>query len=289
MDTQPQQPPPVLPGEPLGAGFAEPRNRDGAFPRLDDARCDRLLAVGRRRPVTPGDVLFREGDRNYDFFVVESATVAIVRGFGRENRVLAVHGPGRFLGELNLLTGATVSLTAVVRDAGTVIQVSAEALRRLLDGDDDLSSLITRAYLARRSILIGVGGGPQIIGSCFSPDVRRLREFLARNRVPYEWVDLDTDPEAAGLLRAAGVAAAETPAVIAGETVLRNPSNAGLARSLGLGSPGTTSTRCDLSSSGADRPASPPPCTGHRRGSTRRLSMPLPSGGRPAPHPGSGT
>ena len=82
----------------------------------------------------------------------------------------------------------------MVRDAGTVIQVSAEALRRLLDGDDDLSSLITRAYLARRSILIGVGGGPQIIGSCFSPDVRRLREFLARNRVPYEWVDLDTDP-----------------------------------------------------------------------------------------------
>ena len=57
------------------------------------------------RRVEPGDVLFREGDDSYDFFVVESGAVAIVRGYGSENRVIAVHGAHRFLGELNLLTG----------------------------------------------------------------------------------------------------------------------------------------------------------------------------------------
>ena len=37
--------------------------------------------------------------------------------------MIAIHGPHRFLGELNLLTGGSVYLTAVVRDAGKVIQV----------------------------------------------------------------------------------------------------------------------------------------------------------------------
>jgi thioredoxin reductase (NADPH) len=37
-------------------------------------------------------VLFREGDESYDFFVVESGAVAIVQGYGHENRVIAVHG-----------------------------------------------------------------------------------------------------------------------------------------------------------------------------------------------------
>ena len=58
------------------------------------------------RPVEPGEVLFREGDAGYDFFVVESGAVTIVQGYGHENRVIAVHGPHRFLGELNLLTGS---------------------------------------------------------------------------------------------------------------------------------------------------------------------------------------
>ena len=46
----------------------------------------------RSATVEPGEVLFREGDAGYDFFVVESGAVAIVQGYGHENRVIAVHG-----------------------------------------------------------------------------------------------------------------------------------------------------------------------------------------------------
>ena len=109
--------------EVVGLGVEEPPNRNGAFPRLDDSQRQRLRAAGELRPVAPGEVLFREGDEGYDFFVVESGAVAIVRGYGSENRVIAVHGRHRFLGELNLLTGERVYLTAVVRDPGEVIQV----------------------------------------------------------------------------------------------------------------------------------------------------------------------
>jgi CRP-like cAMP-binding protein len=57
----------------------EPANRYGAFPRLDEEQRARLRAVGEVRQVSQGEVLFREGDASYDFFVVESGAVAIVQ------------------------------------------------------------------------------------------------------------------------------------------------------------------------------------------------------------------
>ena len=232
--------------EPLGIGLEEPPDRNGAFPRLNDDQRARLLAVGELRKVVPGEVLFTDGDDSYDFFVVESGAVAIVRGLGDENHVIAVHGRHRFLGELNMLTGGRVYLSAVVRDAGEVIQVPIDNLRRLVADDEELSNLILRAFMARRSILIEVGGGVRVIGSRYSLDARRLREFLARNRVPYHWVDLEEDEEAERSLRALGVEPADTPVVAGGQGVLRDPSNAEVAEMLGLGARGAPPPLCDL-------------------------------------------
>ena len=231
---------------PLGLGMEEPVDRGGAFPRLDDEQLARMRAAGEMRSVEPGDVLFREGDAHYDFFVVESGAVAVVEGYERENRVIAVHGPRRFLGELNLLTGSPPYLTAVVRDPGEVIQMPVETLRELVSADEDLSNVILRAYLARRSILIDLGAGVKVVGSRYSRDSRRLREFLARNRMPYHWMDLEDDEEADTVLEALGLEPSETPVVIWGQGVLRNPSNAELGAMLGLGSRGAPPPICDL-------------------------------------------
>jgi thioredoxin reductase (NADPH) len=232
--------------EPLGVGIEEPENLHGAFPRLDDQQRALLLALGHMREVEPGEVLFRDGDASYDFFVVESGAVAIVQGYGRENRVVAIHGPHRFLGELNLLTGGRVYLTAVVRDAGEVIQVPLAAMKSIVAEDDGLANLILRAFLARRTILIEAEAGVKVVGSRYSRDTRRLREFLARNRMPYRWMDLETDEEADALVRALGVKPSETPVVIGPDGVLRNPSNAQLATTLGLGASGEPPALCDL-------------------------------------------
>jgi thioredoxin reductase (NADPH) len=230
----------------LGAGMEEPPNRGGAFPRLTDEHRDRLREVGKVRRVEPGEVLFREGDDSYNFFVVESGAVAIVEGFGADDRVIAIHGPHRFLGDLNLLTGARVYLTAVVRDPGELIEVEIHRMRRLLADDEELGNIVLGAYLARRSILIDVGAGVRVIGSRFSPDTRRLREFLARNRVPYHWVDLEEDEEADAMLRAIDVAPADTPVVLGAGTVLRNPSTDELAREMGMSARGAPPPMCDV-------------------------------------------
>jgi thioredoxin reductase (NADPH) len=217
--------------------LAETPDLYGAFPRLSEAQIEALSVYGHRRRMQPGEVLFREGDPGCDFFVVLAGNVAIVTGYGGDEHVISVHGPGRFLGELSLLTGQTVFVTAVVREPGEVLVVPVERLRRLVTGDPVLGDLILRAYLVRRSLLIELGTGFQIVGSRFLPDTRRLRELAARNRLPHRFIDLEQDTAAEALLRRLGVGPEETPVVIWRDHVLRNPSNAELAQLLGLRRP----------------------------------------------------
>jgi thioredoxin reductase (NADPH) len=192
-------------------------------------------------------VLCLEGDASCDFFVILEGKVAAVEGYGSDERVIRIHGPGRFLGELGLLTGQAALLTSVVREPGEVLAVPVEHLRELVTQDPTLGDLVLRAYLIRRSILIGLGTGIRIVGSRYSPDTRQLREFAARNRVPHRWIDLEEDRAAEALLRELGVAPQETPVVIwRGREVPRNPSNAELARTIGLPAPTSDKTICDL-------------------------------------------
>ena len=235
------------PSDPPGAGQPETPERDGAFPRLSEEQRARFRELGRVRAVKAGEVLFAAGERGSDFFIIESGSVAIVQGHGQEDRVIAVHGAHRFLGELSLLIGQRLYLTGVAREAGEVIQVPLEELWALVSEDKAMSDLILGAFLARRSILIDVGTGIKVIGSRFSPASRRLREFLARNRMPYVWIDLDSDEEAEALLSGLQIEANETPVVIAsGGEILRNPDSAELGIALGLGSRGTPPALCDV-------------------------------------------
>jgi thioredoxin reductase (NADPH) len=219
-----------------GAPLDETPDLYGAFPQLSEGQILRLTDHGSRKKTEVGEVLYREGHTGYDFIVVLEGQVAVVAGHGGpDQRVVGVHGTRRFLGEISLLTGQAAFVTAVVVEAGEVLVVPVERLREIVLDDTALGDLILRAYLQRRAILIEVGVGFRILGSCYSPDTRRLREFAARNRLPHRFIDLDQDENAETLLRQLGVTADETPIVIwRHDCVLRNPSNAVLASVIGL-------------------------------------------------------
>jgi thioredoxin reductase (NADPH) len=192
-------------------------------------------------------VLVREGQRDRDFIVVLAGKVAVVEGYGTaEERLIRVHGPGRFLDELGLLTRQPAFVTSVVREPGEILAVSPAALRELVALDPRLGDIILCAFIVRRELLIGSVAGIRIIGSRYSPDTRRLREFAARNRLPHTWIDLEEDPGAEELLRRLGISPTETPVVIWREQVLRNPDNAELARAVGLPVPDSPEATCDL-------------------------------------------
>src|SRR5215207_8272711 len=126
--------------------LAETPDCYGAFPRLSDAQIEALAEHGERRRTRRGEVLFREGDKRYDFIVVLEGKAAVVDPDGGEKRVIAVHGPRRFLGELSLLIGQASFFTAVVAEPGEVLVVPVERLRALVSQDPALGDLILRAY-----------------------------------------------------------------------------------------------------------------------------------------------
>src|SRR6266700_8134259 len=93
------------------------------FPTLADSELAVLAALGTRRPVAVGEYLYREGDITYDFYVILSGAVEVAVRSDGEERIIVRHGPGRFLGELNLLTGQRVYVSARVVEPGEVLVV----------------------------------------------------------------------------------------------------------------------------------------------------------------------
>lgn len=194
----------------------------------------------------PGEILYRAGDQGTDFVVVESGLVASLEGAPEDGQVVAVHGPGRFLGELGLLIGERLFVSAVVHAPGEVIVLPVHRLRQLVARDPNLGDLILRSYLVRRSILMELGAGIRIVGSRFSSDTGRLRQFAARNLVPHRVIDMEDDLGAAAIVRDLGLGPETLPIVIWQDQVLRNPTNAELARAVGLLAPVHSSSAVDL-------------------------------------------
>jgi thioredoxin reductase (NADPH) len=206
-----------------------------AFPTLDDTQLSVLDALGTRRLVDAGEYLFREGDPAYDFYVVVSGAVDIVIHADGEERLITRHGAGRFLGELNMLTGLRVFVSARVAEPGEVIVVPAVDLRRILATQPGLGDTILAAFMARRAALLsGASAAIRVVGSRFSPESTRVREFLVRTRIPHEWLDPDHDTAVERLLLEVGVTPTELPVVIVSGSVLRRPTPGALAEYLGV-------------------------------------------------------
>src|SRR5918998_1168924 len=210
--------------------------RSTRAPTLREDQIEILRRYGETRKTEVGDILFRAGDTSNDFIVVLEGEVEVIDDFAGEARTIGVFLAGRFPGELNMLTGQAMYLTAVVRKGGEVLAIPREQLKEVVTEEPNLSDIILKAFLARRSYLMRAGVGLRIIGSRHSRDATRLREFAARNRLPHAWIELEEDPnKAQALLERFGAKPSETPVTIwQGKDVLKNPTNAELARTIGL-------------------------------------------------------
>jgi thioredoxin reductase (NADPH) len=213
-----------------------------AFPRLDGSQIASLgrCAGATARRFRDGEPLFRVGDREVTFFIVTRGTVEILDQSGETPRVVTVHRPGEFTGDVSHLTGNPAVVTAVARGNCEVLEIAAGALRGVLGQCPDLSDLILQAFIARRQLLRESREftGLRVIGSRYSKDTFRIRDFLAKNRVLFTWLDLEADPQVQELLGRFGVSEADTPAVACGrKLLLRNPTNRQLAEAIGIRRP----------------------------------------------------
>jgi thioredoxin reductase (NADPH) len=222
--------------------MAEPDLRAVAFPRLSDSQ---LAALGhctltKLRPFRAGEQLFASCDRAPQFFVVKVGEVEIVDESGDRPKTVTIHRPGQFTGDVSQVTGRPAIVSAIARTDGEAYEVSPDALRELLNNHPELGDLVMQAFIARRQLLTASGNftGLRVIGSRYSRDTFRVRDFLAENRVPYTWLDLEAAPQVKQLLQQFRLSEADTPVVAWGRKPLfRNPSNRELADALGLRRP----------------------------------------------------
>ena len=213
-----------------------PSEEEIAFPILGSSHLEALVHRGHPRTVRAGEVLFAEGDRNFCFFLVIEGAVAIIDHSSGGERLVRMHLPGEFTGDVDMLSGRSALIAARVEQDGSLIELDTAELRRAVDEIPDLGEMIVKAFLARRSLLISQGfEGVKILGSRFSPDAHRLRDFATRNAIPFRFIDLDSDEQADAMLRQLGISAAETPIVMGrnGEFHKR-PSLAAFAACAGL-------------------------------------------------------
>jgi thioredoxin reductase (NADPH) len=191
-------------------------------PSLSASQLATLTSVGEELTAGVGDVLFRVGDAVYRFVAIVEGEVAVLDAAGNE---IIRCGPSNFLGELNLLSGQTVFLTAVVTQPLRYVAVDRDVLRGLLFEDGALSDLLLTTFIARREALQRVAGvGIDIVGPRSSEATMRLLDFARANRLPFTWHDESpSDGEEPPLVR------------IPGGGELKHPSSGDVLRALGIG------------------------------------------------------
>jgi thioredoxin reductase (NADPH) len=205
-----------------------------ASPTLSASQLATLAEHGDERTANVGDVLYRVGDQRYPFIAILEGEVAILDAAGNE---ILRHGPSGFLGELNLLSGQTVFVTAVVTQPLRYTAVDRDTMRSLLYEDEPLSDLVLSTFIARREALQRVEGiGLEIVGPRSSQATMGMLAFARSNRLPFTWRDSERgdDPSAAELV--AGLDPASFPLVkLPGGSELRGPSTGQVSRALGIG------------------------------------------------------
>jgi thioredoxin reductase (NADPH) len=199
---------------------------------LSSTQLELLAEHGEEHVAGVGEKLYEIGDATYPFIAIIDGEAAILDGAGNE---IVRHGASGFLGEVNLLSGQAVFVTAVVTQPMRYIALPREKLRALLFDDPSLSDLILGALVERRELLQQRQGiGPEIIGPRDSPDTRRLLEFARAQRLPHTWIDPTETTDGADPATEPSVSA--MPLVrLPGGVELPNPSNGELSRTLGIG------------------------------------------------------
>lgn len=215
-----------------------PRN-PVAFPKLTAAQIKDLSKFAACKTFKAKEKLFSAGDTGMKFFIIKSGEVAIidpVKGFAQP---VTIHTAGDFTGDVDILTGRAAVVTAVALTDCKTYEIAPEDIRRIISEMPQISDILLKAFLMRRRLLIKSGAeGVRVLGSRYSRDTHRIREFLAKNRVMFSWIDLENDPQVDKLLEQFRMTPEQTPVVICSTGKMQcNPSNEQLADCLGIRKP----------------------------------------------------
>ncbi len=205
--------------------------------------------------------------------VLQAVTRDVRQGFGEHFRVIRADSGDRALDVLRKLKLATESVALMLVDqrmpglTGVELLIEAsrlfpDAKKALLTAYADTEAAITAINEVRLDYYLVKPWDPpeerlfpvlddmlddwlaahppefkgiRVIGHRWSQESHVARDFLARNQVPYKWMDLATDPEAAQVLELTGYASKDCPVLIFPDgQILAKPTTQQIAEKAGI-------------------------------------------------------
>ncbi|MDP9135106.1 MAG: cyclic nucleotide-binding domain-containing protein, partial [Actinomycetota bacterium] len=205
------------------------------FPRLSDGKLAWFAERGAHRTFQPGEVLYEHAVRDAPFFVIDSGLVEFVDRKPGKDVYVAQADSRTFIGDIAAFTGEPTISACVAVEPTDVIEFDRAALRGMVARWPEFGEHVFRTLLARRSWHEAEGHGVmRLIAARDSRRAFEVRDLLERNLLPVRWYDADTDADSAALLDWLDIPRSETPVLVHATNVMRNPSAAQVARSLGL-------------------------------------------------------
>jgi CRP/FNR family transcriptional regulator, cyclic AMP receptor protein len=101
------------------------------------------------REFRAGDVLFREGERGEEMYVIQSGIVQVFKRVGDVERPLATLGRGEFVGEMAILNDKPRTATAVVLEDARCLLIDGVTLEQMIANNSEIALRLVKK-LARR-------------------------------------------------------------------------------------------------------------------------------------------
>jgi thioredoxin reductase (NADPH) len=205
------------------------------FADLSDERASTVAAAAADIRIRAGDIFVNEGESPV-FFASLEGRFEVLKRYGTTVRRLAVREPGAFMGEIPIVLDGTFVASARALEAVRLLRLEARDFKRLLHQEPAIREQVLTTILER---VEGIeeeseieDAPPVVVGDRLDPTCHDIRDFLSRNRRPFEWYA----PGEGRTCEVAGtVDPAEMPLVILGDGKrLVRPSLVELAEAVGL-------------------------------------------------------
>ncbi|MBS9463291.1 FAD-dependent oxidoreductase [Flagellimonas sp. 389] len=209
--------------------------KDPRFPELTQRQINTLKTYGEVESHPSGTKIFALGDLQYDFFVVLEGEVSIEDPYN-ENGVIVAHQKNEFTGDSGMLSNRGAQFHAITKENTTVLRITPKRLKEAIARHSDISDVLLNAFLLRQeTVLTEFTGGIKLVGSGNSKETYAIRDFMDKNHIWYNFLDVDTSDSALELLENFNLSKEELPILINSEAkVCQNPSLEELARYSGV-------------------------------------------------------
>lgn len=208
--------------------------KDPRFPELTHDQVSRLEPYGVKEHYDGITRIFTLGDNIYDFFVVLDGTVNIYDPYN--DTIIVAHGKYEFTGDNGMLSHRSAQFHGDTIPGTTVLRIKPDQLKDAISKNSDISDVLLNAFLLRQqTMLTEISGGIKLIGSGKSNETYAIRDFLEKNHIWHNFVDVDNDTEALELLENFDLDKDDLPILINGDAkICKQPSIDQLARYSGV-------------------------------------------------------